>query len=603
MQTETKVHPLDEQHILLTSLGRNAIETEYKWQGDRKITASLTPLALVQFLKAAERPNRVVTLVTEEAEQDTWPIFQAEIHKILGVASERVEIPIGSTDDEIRQILAAVASEIPEGAQLTLDVTQGLRHFPFIFYALVLYLKSLRGIKVRGVYYGMVDAFPKNVPKPIIDLQPLLALPEWFHAVRMFREHGTTSPIAQLLQPLATRLRQETNKLFRSGDEDAGRERNQPATQVERAVDALEKYAFAYESALPLELGAASRELSSRIEVLRTLNIPGTPPLATELATAVTEAAEETAFVGQPGRKGNWKTQVPLDKNELVRQARMIDKYLAREQLPLAFGLMREWVVSWAIFQSDEPTERWLDNESRRHYEQRLGALGEFARNQAFQDIITEAQQVFGTFWNQLTNEFRNALHHHGMREDAVEQPLPSLHEVKAFWNRLKEMDMELPTLGGGKGKLLLSPQGTSPGVLFSALKVAKPDTCLVICSATTAGSIQEAAKRAGFEGKIEKIALTEPHGGYAEIAQAVAQAQEELLNADAVVANMTGGTTLMGIVIQQMTEEARKLGRDVRRFALVDRRPPAEQDNNPFVQGEAYWLDKPEKKFDKNAR
>lgn len=63
-------------------------------------------------------------------------------------------------------------------------------------------------------------------------------------------------------------------------------------------------------------------------------------------------------------------------------------------------------------------------------------------------------------------------------------------------------------------------------------------------------------------------------------------------MNADAVVANMTGGTTLMGIVIQQMTEEARKLGRDVRRFALVDRRPPAEQDNNPFVQGEAYWLD-----------
>ena len=85
---------------------------------------------------------------------------------------------------------------------------------------------------------------------------------------------------------------------------------------------------------------------------------------------------------------------------------------------------------------------------------------------------------------------------------------------------------------------------------------------------------------------------MAEPHGGYAEIAQAVAQAREELLHADAVVANMTGGTTLMGRVVQQMTEEACKLDRDVRRFALVDRRPPAEQDNNPFVQGEAYWLD-----------
>ena len=109
MQTETKVHPPDEQHILLTSLGRNAIETEYKWQGDRKITASLTPLALVQFLKAAERPNRVVTLVTEAAEQDTWPIFQEGILEVLGVTPERVEISIGSPDDEIREILADVA--------------------------------------------------------------------------------------------------------------------------------------------------------------------------------------------------------------------------------------------------------------------------------------------------------------------------------------------------------------------------------------------------------------------------------------------------------------------------------------------------------------
>lgn len=592
MQTETKVHPPGEQHILLTSLGRNAIETEYKWQGDRKITASLTPLAVVQFLKAEERPNRIVTLVTEKAQRDTWPIFQEGILEVLGVTPERVEIPIGSTDDEIREILEDVASEIPEGAQLTLDVTQGLRHFPFIFYALVLYLKSLRGVKVRGVYYSMVDAFPKEAPKPIIDLQPLLALPEWFHAVRMFREHGTTSPIAQLLQPLATRLRQETKELFDSGDEEAGLERSQSTAQMKAIVDALKAYAFAYESALPIELGAASGELSSRIKALTTRNTPGTPPLATELATAVTEAAQETVFAVQPGRKGNWKTRVPLDENELVRQARMIDRYLAREQLPLAFGLMREWVVSWAIFQSDEPTERWLDKGSRQRYEQRLGALGEFARNPAFRDIITEAQKDFGTFWNQLTNEFRNALHHHGMREDAVKQPLPSLQHVKDFWNQLKEVDMELPTLGGGKGTLLLSPQGTRHGVLFSALKVAKPDTCVVICSATTAGSIQEAAKRAGFEGKIEKIELAEPHGGYAEIAQAVAQAREELLHADAVVANMTGGTTLMGIVVQQMTEEACKLGRDVRRFALVDRRPPVEQDNNPFVQGEAYWLD-----------
>lgn len=592
MQTETGFHHTPgEQHILLTSLGTRAFKTAYEWQGEQ-INASLTPLALVQFLKAGERPNRVVTLVTEDAEQTTGPIFQAEIHKILGFTPEMVEIPIGRTEDEIRQILAFVASEIPEGAQLTLDVTQGLRHFPFIFYALVLYLKSLRAVKVRGVYYGMVDAFPE-APKPIIDLQPLLELPEWFHAVRLFRDHGTTSPIAQLLQPLATRLRQETDELFASGDRETGLERSKSAKQMKAAVDALEEYAFAYESALPLELEAASQTISDAIETLRTVDIPGIPPLTAELAAAITEVAAQTAFVEPPPKKGTWKTNICLDKNELVRQARMIDLYLARRQLSLAVGLMREWVVSWTILQAGNPTGRWLGVQSRQPYEQRLGALGAFAQNQVFKDkdVIAPEQTAFGTFWNQL-NTLRNALHHHGMREEAVAQPLALLEKVKAFWNKLKEVDMKLPTLGGGNGTLLLSPQGTRPGVLFSALKVANPDTCLVICSAETAHSIPEAAKRAGFDGKIEQIELADPHGGYTEITQVVAKARAALLNADTVVANMTGGTTLMGLVIQQLAEEACKLDRGVRRFALIDRRPPAEQDNNPFVQGIAHWLD-----------
>ena len=54
----------------------------------------------------------------------------------------------------------------------------------------------------------------------------------------------------------------------------------------------------------------------------------------------------------------------------------------------------------------------------------------------------------------------------------------------------------------------------------------------------------------------------------------------------------MTGGTTLMGLVIQRLAEEAQRLYRPVRRFALIDRRTPAEQDSEPFVQGEHHWLD-----------
>ena len=85
------------------------------------------------------------------------------------------------------------------------------------------------------------------------------------------------------------------------------------------------------------------------------------------------------------------------------------------------------------------------------------------------------------------------------MRVDAFEQRPTFLENVKNFWNGLREDSTELPALGGGQGKLLISPQGMRQGVLFSALNKVQPDTCLVICSETSADSIRDAACKAGF--------------------------------------------------------------------------------------------------------
>ena len=57
-------------------------------------------------------------------------------------------------------------------------------------------------------------------------------------------------------------------------------------------------------------------------------------------------------------------------------------------------------------------------------------------------------------------------------------------------------------------------------------------------------------------------------------------------------MANITGGTTLMGIIVQRLVEEAQRLDRPVKRFALIDRRPTAAQESDPFVQGDSHWLD-----------
>ena len=433
----------DKQHILLTSLGTLAIETEYQWNG-KIVKADLTPLALVQLLDASQLPDHVVVVVTQSAKRETWQLFRAGICRTLKLSPELVEIPDGSSTNEIREILESVAKRIPEGVDLTLDVTQGFRHFPFILYALVLYLKSLRSVKIRGAYYGMIQGIPPNEPKPIIDLRPLLELPEWFHAVRMFRDQGTTKPMGDRLQPLADTLNHEKDELFRNRNEEAGMERLEQAKRVKSSVDWLKRYAFAYESALPLELEKASRGLVDSIQDLPNIDSPSLPPLVGELTKSIVDAAQETAFTRSPSGKDLWKKRIPLDTEELKRQAYMIDLYLERDQLSLAVGLMREWVVSWAIWKSGSTgdIEVWLSSNVREKYEHWLANIGAAvrAKKPIPKKIPISVGREFGNFWNQLTHELRNALLHNAMRIQHVEEPPSCLNDVREYWNVLKQI-------------------------------------------------------------------------------------------------------------------------------------------------------------------
>ena len=50
-----------------------------------------------------------------------------------------------------------------------------------------------------------------------------------------------------------------------------------------------------------------------------------------------------------------------------------------------------------------------------------------------------------------------------------------------------------------------------------------------------------------------------------------------------------------MGLVAEALAAAARKLACPVRRFGLIDRRPPEQQDTDPYQAGETFWLDSAE--------
>ncbi len=572
------------QHILLTALGKEKRCTVYELHGST-VEEPLAPLALLRLLPQEARPNRVLALCTNVAKKTTWPTLADGVRTILGIEAEPLDIPDGRTEDEIRQIVEIAAAAFPEGVKLTLDLTHGYRNIPFITYALALYLKSLHGIEIRGAYYGMVEGVTPGEPCPIVDLKPLLELPEWFHAVRVFRETGSTGPLAGLISPLAEVLRSEAKA---AGD---SRDLHQIAGNATKMRDGLNQFSFAYESGMPLELGKAATLLAESVRKLP-LAVTNRLPLSGGLAKLLQSELDPMAFASAPKWSGKWKTKVAIDEPELSRQATLIQSYFNRNQLPLAAGLLREWVVSWLLNRYGK-SARWWSRDERKPVEQRLGAL-QAALATDVGPLLSDEQREWAQFWKNLS-DLRNTIHHHGMREDALEAAPPTVAEIQDFWNRIKDGTTELPSLGGGRGTLLITSIGNSPGVLYSALLLAPPDRLLVLCSPQSESMIAEATHNAEYKGESVRIVVNDPYKGFGELPRIRNEAERSLFDADCVIANLTGGTTLMGLMIQQLVEASGRFSRPSRRFALIDQRPRAEQEAQPWVKSDSHWLDKPE--------
>ena len=562
------------EHVLLTVLGTNPKPVRYTLDG-RKVEAPLAAGALYGLLPEEERPDRVLALCTPEAELDSLPLLESSLCGRLPV--EAIQIPAGDSQGHVNVFLEKIVGVIDPGVELTVDVTHGFRHFSFLAYIAVLYLAALRGVKIRGAYYGMLNSAG---PSPFLDLRPLLELPRWIYALEVLRDTGSALPMAR--------------NLLNGAD-------GQPSRDNARDLGHLSE---AYLSALPLELGWQARNfLDHRCKPLRRLfRNDHRLPLAEKLVERLAEILEPLALTESSSAEG-WKRSVRLSENELKRQARLVDDLLRRESYATALRMMREWLVSWAILQQ-APDSDWLNRDVRQQAERLLHAINAIGRDPDLCGRLIEEQRALGRFWGDLT-EVRNAYAHHGMRGDDLVRSgkiVTTRNRVLAFWREsLRSCPGLCLSLGGSPGgRVLISPIGLRPGVLFSAVQAARrtdrgeePSLCLVICSRETETSVAETLGHADFAGAFESLVLEDAHGGgFAEIERVLEEARGHFIGASEVLVNVTGGTTLMGLAAEAMAGEARSLACPVRRFGLIDRRPPDQQDSNPYQTGEPFWLD-----------
>ena len=428
----------EREHLLLTVLGTKPREALYTFDG-RKERAQLAPVALLKLLAPADRPNRILAICTPEAEGDSWQLLKVALDDQYTV--EAVKVPSGETQDVVNDCLAKVTAGIPADVDLTVDITHGLRHHSFLTYVAVLYLAALRGVRVRGAYYGMFKG--KDQDSPFFDLRPLLELPNWIYAIQVLRDTGSALPLADALHAGAgTPVSRDIAGRLEARD---GLLRSEPdsLSAGDFAARDLLLLSEAHLSGLPLELGYRAhtilqRERSSengtgseqfnRVWSLKTLWKDLHMPMADELVDRFKEILEPFELK-QRSHMCSWKSEVQLDQDELTRQARIIDYHLQRLNFSIALGLMQEWTVSWVAWWSKR-RGNWLNYHAvRKPVEEKLDG---FEQN----DPNTKEHKL-GEFWRKLKS-LRNGTHHHGMRENVLvgsEKILGEMGTVLGFWN------------------------------------------------------------------------------------------------------------------------------------------------------------------------
>ncbi len=566
------------EHMLMTVLGLKPQETEYQLNGET-YKSELAPVALYHLLhKNNQQPTQIRAFCTPDALSQSYPPLEKALRGQCDIEPVKI-VDCDNAEESMVSFLNLFTCTAPQTGQLTVDVTHGFRHYSILMLLGAFQVSALRAeLELRNVYYALWQ--PDTSTSPIIDLGRLLDLSHWIYATRTFRDTGSLIPMANLIRQRSSDSDQDSQKM---------------ATE-------LTELSQAFAEALPLELGLKIKPFLAQKRIRRLkIKLDGqhrSPTLLNQELTGQVETDFRLLDLPIPNLHSK-KADIPLDEAELERQAKLITRLYSFGNRAAAFGLMREWMVSWALLQI-QLDSNWLDKKSRGQAEKALFVLTELDHDSS--ELLSESQQKLARFWQQL-RDIRNLFAHHGMRrENIFNKKNKEIIDTWCTWtdwfNGESLPRIPLEVVINRYDRLIISPLGHTPGVLFSAIRncctpSSSPlDMCLIITSVEAKVGISEALNQAGFQGSKEILEFRDPFAGLEERKTLVKQAKEYILAAAEVHVNLTGGTTLMGLLAEEIANMAKQHQCLTSRFVLIDKRPPQEQHDTPYEVGEKITIE-----------
>ncbi len=544
-------------------------EMEYEFGEGESVTAGFFPLAVAQYVGA----ERLSVLVVLPGENRFLNQLKGRARK-RGLSVEVVSIPPIEQERQVWEVFSQLVRVVEKGEKVVIDLTVDMLPLPFLVFLGIGYLRAVRQVEIEGVYYAARDRARRRSEAPslvtAINLSSAVDLIDWLLGYHSFAAYGQA-------EDLTTKLRQINDRLWRTGRAQP-REMKPFARLVERMSRSLlttrwqevmqrsEYLAQRWGSG-----GDSEHALRQEVETYA-------PPLA--------HAIDEMMSILSQFRSAGEEDQVD-------RQLFFIDWYVEHNYIIQSLTLMREMVISKLLVIKQEDL---LDAATRRRQAQRLNHAARLAREGMMDNPVVE-------FWDGLA-ALRNDVAHAGMRKNPVSantliegtkrrsRRLRGLMNEEGAWKELHRFIAE-NTFSSGQGVVLLSPLGTRPGTLYSAIMNVKPDRLYVVTSPEAVDALEEVIREAGFQGKCRSFVVEDPFLDYERWEEIKGQllAMEADTGTGEMFVNFTGGTTALEFIVAKVGREVAASGIPTTEAAVVDRRPVELQRENPFVPAEMHTL------------
>ena len=170
------------------------LQQKESWGKQDQVLMFLTDLAKVNNWNKDIR-----TRFSSKDQRDVPYIGLEKILLDMDMSFKAVHIPEGKSTEEMWELFEVIYSQLQEGDELYLDITNSFRYLPMLLVVLVNYAKMLKNVTVKDIFYGNYDARDKvsNVA-PIMDFLPLSVLQDWTSATSDYLRYGQVEKLYDL---------------------------------------------------------------------------------------------------------------------------------------------------------------------------------------------------------------------------------------------------------------------------------------------------------------------------------------------------------------------------------------------------------------------